>query len=104
MTSTATKFDRIINEYEFGETNKNVSGRKIDLLLQTTSVNIQHKLKVFDLSLVEFKKMGSDHVYVTSQQNKNIRTTKSVLASLLAATNHIDVVLGMDLTGMLLIY
>ncbi|KAI9260591.1 hypothetical protein BDA99DRAFT_86111 [Phascolomyces articulosus] len=99
LTSTATKFERVINEYEFGETNKNVSGRKIDLLIQTTSVNIQNKPEVFDLSSMEFKKSGSDDIYLISQQNKNIRTMKSVLASLLATTNHIDVVLGMDIVG-----
>ena len=102
MTSTATKFERIINEYEFGETNKNVSGRKIDLLFQTITVNVQNKPKIFDLSSVEFKKMGSDDNYLSLQQNKNIRTMKSVLGSLLATVNQMDVVLGIDITGRLL--
>ncbi|KAI7855312.1 hypothetical protein BDC45DRAFT_505925 [Circinella umbellata] len=99
LTSTATKFERIINEYEFGETNKNVSGRKIDLLFQTITVNVQNKPKIFDLSSVEFKKMGSDDNYLSLQQNKNIRTMKSVLGSLLATVNQMDVVLGIDITG-----
>lgn len=92
-TSSSTKFDRIINEVEFGETSSYISGRKVDLIVETTSVNTKNMPITIELSNAEFKKMDVDDDCVTIQRNKNIRTSKSILSSIFAL-NSDEAVIG----------
>lgn len=98
-TSSSTKFDRIINEVEFGETSSYISGRKIDLIVETNSVNTKNMPITIELSNAEFKKMDVDDDCVTIQRNKNIRTSKSILSSIFAL-NSDEAVIGLDFVGL----
>ena len=102
LGSDATKFDRTVNEAEFGDTSKYVSGRKIDLIISVPTVDRRNNEKVVELSSLELKRAGVEDEYITTQQNKNVRTLKSVLANLISITNNVDIVTGMDIVGKLL--
>ncbi|KAI7900862.1 uncharacterized protein BX663DRAFT_553837 [Cokeromyces recurvatus] len=98
-TSASTKFDRMINEVEFGETSTYISGRKIDLIVETKSVNTKNMPITIELSNAEFKKMDVDDDFITIQQNKNIRTSKSILSSIFSL-NSGEPVIGLDFVGL----
>ncbi|KAG1039172.1 hypothetical protein G6F43_012566 [Rhizopus delemar] len=98
-TSASTKFDRMMNEIEFGETSTYISGRKIDLIVETKSVNTKNMPITIELSNAEFKKMDVDDDFVTIQQNKNIRTSKSILSSIFTL-NSGEPVIGLDFVGL----
>ncbi|KAI8065981.1 hypothetical protein BDF21DRAFT_402092 [Thamnidium elegans] len=98
-TSASTKFDRMINEIEFGETSTYISGRKIDLIVETKSVNMKNMSITIELSNAEFKKIDTDDDFITTQQNKNIRTSKSILSSIFTL-NPNEQVIGLDFVGL----
>ncbi|KAG1455204.1 hypothetical protein G6F56_007121 [Rhizopus delemar] len=98
-TSASTKSDRMINEIEFGKASIYISGRKIDLIVETKSVNTKNMPITIELSNAEFKKMDADDDFITIQQNKNIRTSKSILSSIFTL-NSGEPVIGLDFVGL----
>ncbi|KAI7904579.1 uncharacterized protein BX663DRAFT_586171 [Cokeromyces recurvatus] len=97
--STGTKFDRMLNEMEFGETSAYVSGRKVDMIVETKTVNIKNVTITVELSNAEFKKMDVEDDFITIQQNKNIRTSKSILSNIFPLEGH-NTVIGMNFVGL----
>ncbi|CAO3698861.1 unnamed protein product [Rhizopus stolonifer] len=52
-----------------------------------------------ELSNAEFKKMDVDNDFITIQQNKNVRTSKSILSSIFTL-NPGEPVIGLDFVGL----
>lgn len=97
-TSGAAKYNRMLNEIESGETFKYVSGPKIDLIVETTSVHPKNLPITIELSSTEFKMKTTISLYVM-QQNKNIRTSKSILASIFTL-NYVQPVISLKFVGL----
>lgn len=98
-TSASTKFGRMINEIEYGETSTYISGRKIDMIVEIKSINTKNMPITIELSNAEFKKMDVDDDSIIIQQNKNIRTSKSILSSVFTL-NSGEPVIGLDFVGL----
>lgn len=98
-TSASVKFDRMINEIEYGETSTYISGRKIDMIVEIKSINTKNMPITIELSNAEFKKMDVDDDSIIIQQNKNIRTSKSILSSIFTL-NSGEPVIGLDFVGL----
>ncbi|KAI8148377.1 hypothetical protein BJV82DRAFT_591896 [Fennellomyces sp. T-0311] len=88
LGSDVTKFDRTVNEAEFGDASKYVPGRKINLIILVPTVDRRDNEKVVKLSSLELKRAGVEDEYITIQQNKNARALKYVLAAFTTTPNH----------------
>ena len=88
-----------MNEAELGDSTKYISGRRIDLIIEMSTVDLLSEEKVVELSSLEIKRAGVDNTYITIQQNKNVRTIKSLLGSLMSITSNCDIVTGIDIVG-----
>lgn len=91
----------MFNEHEHGETTRYISGRKIDLIAEVHTVDELQDRKVLELSITEFERVdiSDDNIFI--QENKNVRMSKSLLASVLRQVHEDTFVLGFNLTGML---
>ncbi|KAL1928794.1 hypothetical protein VTP01DRAFT_2580 [Rhizomucor pusillus] len=69
--SVSIKFDRHINKCEHGETDKYVSARKIDLLVELATIDQQNNRKIVELSAAEFQRndVTVDFLYLTHKEN-----------------------------------
>lgn len=77
-TSYATKVQREINEFEYANLDKNVMGRRIDMLLVGEVLN-EAKDSDIELSAIEIKPACISDVVEQTQFNKNVRTAKCLL-------------------------
>ncbi|KAI9481606.1 MAG: hypothetical protein EXX96DRAFT_618539 [Benjaminiella poitrasii] len=98
-TSAGTKFDRMLNEVKFEETSSYVSGRKIDMIFETETVNVKNVPTTVEPSNAEFKKMDVEDDFITIQRYKNIRTSKSILSNVFSLETH-SAVIGMGFVGL----
>ncbi|KAI8984307.1 hypothetical protein BDF20DRAFT_911423 [Mycotypha africana] len=66
---------------------------------ETKSVKTKNMPITIEISNAEFKKMDADDDFITIQQNKNIRTSKSILSSIFTL-NSGKPVIGLDFVGL----
>lgn len=99
----SSKYERQLNEYEYGDVSQNVFGRRIDLLLVAPIVNDKNDEQDIELSSLEIKPAGVSADVEVIQLNKNIRVNKSILYNI---TTHMGGIvdhnlrtLGMDIIG-----
>ncbi|KAI8890646.1 hypothetical protein K501DRAFT_290179 [Backusella circina FSU 941] len=71
---SATKYERQLNEYEYGDVSTGVYGRKIDLIFKGSILNDKHVKKNIELSSVEIKPASVSEDVEAIQLNKNIRS------------------------------
>lgn len=101
----ASKFERQINEEEFGGAKKSVTGRKIDLLPTIRMNDEKNKEITIELGAFEVKPEGVEDSVQVIQLNKNIRVNKNVLNTILLYTNLNNevieqFVIGIDIIGL----
>ncbi|KAG1052045.1 hypothetical protein G6F43_005795 [Rhizopus delemar] len=72
----ATKYERQINEYKYGDVFTSIYGRKIDLIFKGPIVNGKDVKKTVELSSVEIKPASVAEDAEAIQLNKNIRINK----------------------------
>ena len=82
-TCNAFKFDRQINEGEYGETAQSVMARRIDMIVKAPLTNENNNADIIEMSAMEVKPLGVSTDVELKQMNKNIRVNKSILNSLL---------------------
>lgn len=103
-TSDATKFDRILNETEFGDLKDNLMGRRIDLRSVFYLINDSNCKQMAELGSIEIKQASTDKATELIQLDKNIRINKSILGSLYRyGGSRFDVepvALGLDIIGL----
>ncbi|KAI8356660.1 hypothetical protein BD560DRAFT_449341 [Blakeslea trispora] len=99
----ATKYERQINEYEYGSTSNNIFGRKLDLIIKSDIFDDKNIKRKIELSSVEIKPINVSENAEAIQLNKNIRVNKSILHNIFLHTgdkakgHH---VLGLDVIGL----
>ncbi|KAF1803984.1 hypothetical protein FB192DRAFT_1470524 [Mucor lusitanicus] len=101
---TSTKADRQINELEYGDCSKSVSGHSIDLVVAAPIVNDCHREVLVELSAMEIKPAAVTTNVEAVQLNKNIRVNKSILHQIHSHTGNVAVddlsVLDVDVIGL----
>lgn len=98
----ATKYERQINEYKYGDVFTSIYGRKIDLIFKGPIVNDKDVKKTVELSSVETKPASVAEDAEAIQLNKNIRINKSILHNIVTQIGEYDdncYVLGIDIIG-----
>ncbi|KAI8148378.1 hypothetical protein BJV82DRAFT_709203 [Fennellomyces sp. T-0311] len=109
LGSDVTKFDRTVNEAEFGDASKYVPGRKINLIILVPTVDRRDNEKVVKLSSLELKRAGrpaqrrrttafQEQVLENANQQMD-RRARDFDANLMSITNNIDIITGMDIVG-----
>ncbi|KAG1452966.1 hypothetical protein G6F46_009415 [Rhizopus delemar] len=96
----ATKYERQINEYKYGDVFTSIYGRKIDLIFKGPIVNDKDVKKTVELSSVETKPASVAEDAEAIQLNKNIRINKSILHNIVTQIGEYDdncYVLGIDI-------
>ncbi|KAI7897397.1 uncharacterized protein EV154DRAFT_557700 [Mucor mucedo] len=99
----ATKYDRQLNEYEYGDVSTGVYGRKIDLIFKGSILDDKRIKKNIELSSVEIKPASVSEDVEAIQLNKNIRVNKSILHNIAAHMGELSddcYVLGIDIIGL----
>jgi hypothetical protein len=86
----ATKYERQINEYEYGDVLTGVYGRKIDLIFKGPIVDDKGVKKAIELSSVEIKPASVAEDAEAIQLNKNIRISKSILHNIVTHMGEYD--------------
>lgn len=82
-SSAATKVDRQINESDHRDEEKNIMGRKIDILF----VGDLKDVGELELAFVEIKPANATKDVQRIDLNKNIKTTKSIYSNLQLLVN-----------------
>ncbi|KAL7310161.1 hypothetical protein PS15m_009693 [Mucor circinelloides] len=81
-TSAASKFERQVNENEYGGVSQNIMGRRIDLLLKGHLSDDKDKQQIIEMAAMEIKPAGVCLETEVIQLNKNVRVNKSILGCL----------------------
>lgn len=89
-SSAATKVDRQINESDHRDEEKNIMGRKIDILF----VGDLKDVGKLELASVETKPANATKDVQRIDLNKNIKTTKSIYSNLQLLVNGSDDIAG----------
>ncbi|CEP18325.1 hypothetical protein [Parasitella parasitica] len=81
-TSAASKFERQVNENEYGAMSQYIMGRRIDLLLKGHLSDDKDKQQIIEMAAMEIKSTGVCLETEVIQLNKNVRVNKSILGCL----------------------
>lgn len=101
----SSKFERQINEEEFGGAKKSVTGSMIDLLPTITLNNEKNKEVTIELGAIEVKREGIEDSMQVILLNKHIRVNKNVLNTIFLYTklnSNVEepLIIGLDVIGL----
>lgn len=108
VASDASKFDKLLNESEFGSSKESIMGRRLDMKTVFYLIDDSHSKQLAEIGSIEIKSATVDRSTEIIQLNKNIRVNKSTLCSLYRHSgSHLGslvATLGLDIIGKSLIH